>query len=114
MNVEDLETRIKEEKASLVKLEQVYEKEEDESKISKLEYQISRKEESIDKLIDRQQKLIEREVEDEAKEDPKDKNAEEEDTDVCPACGGDLIQVGDEKGIPIFECTKCRELYLDE
>ena len=115
MNVEELEQKIKEKKAKLVRMEEAYEKEEDEGKINKLEYSISRIEENIETLIDRQQKLLDREAEDEAKEKPKDKNAEEEDLDVCEACGGDLVQVGeDEKGVAIFECTKCRELYLDE
>lgn len=114
MNVEEIEVRIKEKKAKLVKLEEAYEKEEDEGKINKLQYSISRIEENIETLIDRQQKLLEREAEDEAKEDPKDKDAEEEDTDVCESCGGDLVQVDeDENGTAIFECVKCKELYLD-
>lgn len=115
MNVNELEEKIKEEKAKLVKLYEKYEKEEDEKKAQKLEFQVSRQDEIIDKLIERQQKLLEREAEDEAKEKPKDKDAEEEDDDVCEACGGDLMQVGeDENGVAIFECEKCKELYLDK
>ena len=115
MNVEELEKKISEEKAKLVKMEEAYEKEEDEAKISKLEYSISRKEESIDKLIERQQVLLDREVKDEEKPEAKDKNVEEEDTDVCESCGGDLVLIGkDEEGIDIYECEQCKELYLDK
>lgn len=115
MNVEEIEVKIKEEKAALVKLEEVYEKEEDGDKINKLQYSISRKEENIDKLIERQQSLLDREKEDEEKETPKDKDAEEEDEDVCPSCGADLNQIGeDENGVAIFECPICHELFLDE
>lgn len=113
MNVDELEAKIKEEKAALVKLEQAYEKEEDESKITKLEFSMMRKEENIDKLIDRQQKLLEKEEGDAQKDDPKDKNAEEEDLDVCESCGGNLVQVGEDNGVAIFECENCKELYLD-
>lgn len=114
MNVEELEVKIKDEKANLVKLEAAYEKEEDEKKTSKLEYSISRKEDAIDALIDRQQHLIERETEDEEKQNPKDKDAEEEDEDVCPECGGDLQEVGEENGVAVFECVRCHELFLDK
>lgn len=113
MDVKELEVEIVKEKAVLLKLEEAYEKEEDGNKASKLEYQISRKEEQIDKLIDRQQKLLDREAEDEEKENAKDKDAEEEDTDVCESCGGDLMQVGTSDEGDIFECVKCKELYLD-
>ena len=112
MNVDELEQKIKEEKDALVKLEVLYEAEADEGKSQKLEYKISRKEEGIDKLEERQQVLLDRE----AKEDTKDKNAEEEDTDVCPECGGNLVYVGkDNEGITdVFECEQCKELFLDE
>ena len=114
MNVEEIEVKIKEEKANLAKLEQNYEKEEDESKITKLEFSMMRKEEAIEKLIDRQQKLLEREERDAEKDNGKDKNAEE-DEDICPECGGNLMQVGeDSDDIAIFECEKCGELFLDE
>ena len=114
MNVEELEKKISEEKAKLVKLEEAYEKEEDQNKVSKLEYSISRKEENIDKLIERQEVLLDRENKDEEKEKPKDKDAEEEDEDVCPECGGDLQLIGtDEEGIDVYACEHCKELYLD-
>ena len=115
MNVEELEVEIKKEKDGLVKLEAAYEKEEDEGKSQKLEYKISRKEETIDKLIDRQQALLDREAKDEEKEKPKDKNVEEEDKDVCEECGSDLQLIGeDENGVEIFECVSCGELYLNQ
>ena len=107
MNVEGLEKRITEEKAALVKLEEAYEEEEDETKIFKLESKLKRKDEAINKLIDRQQDLLDKEDED------KDENAEE-DEDVCPLCGGNLNQVGEENGAAIFECVECHELFLDE
>lgn len=113
MDVQELEDRIKEEKAKLAGLEERYEKEEDEHKASKLEYAISRKDELIDGLIDRQQKLLDREQEDEEKEKPKDKNAEEEDEDVCSECGGDLVFVEHSDEGDIFECEKCKELFLE-
>ena len=115
MNVEEIESEIKKEKEGLVKLEAAYEKEEDGAKAQKLEYKISRKEETIDKLIDRQQALLDREIKDEDKKDPKDKNAEEEDLDVCSECGGDLVMIDkDENGVDIYECEQCHELFLDE
>ena len=116
MNVNELEIEIKKEKDALAKLEGLYEAEQDGNKQQKLEYKISRKEESIDKLTDRQQALLDKEAKDEEKEDPKDKNAEEdEDMDVCAECGSDLQLVGaDENGVDIYECEKCHELYLDE
>ena len=107
--IEELEEKIAEAKAKLVKLEEAYEKEEDDSKIMKLEYAIGRKDEQISKLIDRQQNLLDREVEDE------DKIVEEEDEGVCPECGGGLILVGkDDSGIDVYECELCHELFLDE
>lgn len=114
MNVDEIEVVIKEKKAKLAKLEEAYEKEEDEGKINKLEYSMSRIEENIESLVDRQQNLLDREVKDAEKENPKDKNAEEEDEDVCKTCGGDLQQIDEENGVAIFECIKCHELFLDE
>ena len=113
MNVEELEVEIKKQKAELAVLEKTYNSEEDESKYQKLEYKISRKEETIDKLIDRQDALLDKEVKDETKDNPKDKNAEEEDTDVCESCGGDLIYVETTDEGDIWECEKCHELYLE-
>lgn len=114
MNVNELEAKIKEEKVNLGKLEQDYEKEEEEAKSSKLEFLLVRKEEVINKLIDRQQKLIEREAEEAEKDNGKDKNAEEEDEDLCPECGGDLLEVGEDNGVVVFECVNCHELFLDK
>lgn len=115
MNVDELEAEIKKEKDALVKLEVSYEAEQDEGKSQKLEYKISRKEETIDKLIERQQVLLDREAKDEEKDEPKDKDKEEEDKDVCESCGGDLVLIGqDENGVDVYECEKCKELYVDE
>lgn len=114
MNVKELEDKIVEEKLNLAKLDAAYEKEEDEAKLTKLEFSLVRKEEVINKLIERQQKLLEREERDAEKVNGKDKDAEEDD-DVCPACGGDLMQVSeDPDGVAIFECVRCKELYLDK
>lgn len=115
MNVEELEEKIKVEKAKLAVLYESYEKEEDEKKAQKLEFQVSRQDEIIDKLIERQQTLLDKETKDAVKEDPKDKNAEEEeDLDVCENCGGDLVMVGvDDNNVPVYECVKCGELFLD-
>ena len=115
MNVEEIEVEIKKEKEVLEKLEIRFEKEEDENKTDKLSFQISRKEEAINKLIDRQQALLDKEAKEGAKDDGKDKNVEEEDLDVCSECGSDLQLVGtDENGVDVYECEKCGELYLDE
>lgn len=115
MNVDELEVEIKKEKEALGKLEGLYEKEEDGNKQQKLEYKISRKEETIDKLIDRQQILLDKEAKDAERDNAKDKNKEEEeDHDVCEECGSDLQLVGtDENGVDIYECVSCGELYLD-
>lgn len=113
MNVEELEEEIKKEKKALLALEKTYEAEEDEKKCVKLEYKISRKEETIDKLIERQSTLLDKEAADSAKEDPKDKNEEEEDADVCDSCGGDLVYVDTTDEGDVYECEKCGGLYLD-
>ena len=109
MNVQELEDKIKEEKAKLALLEDKYASVEDERKASKLEYSISRKDEVIERLIERQQVLLNREGEDEEKEDPKDKDAEEEDI-VCLECGSDLLDLGE----GIYYCENCGEYYEDE
>lgn len=118
MNVEELEVKIKEGREALVKLEDTYEKEEDANKLMKLEYRISRKEEQINRHIDRQNELLDKEALDGMNDN--DKNAEEKedkkDEDLCPECGGDLVLVGkDGTGeTDIYECEKCKELFLDE
>ena len=109
MDVNDLETKISEEKAKLVILEEAYEKEVEESKYRKIEYKIDRKEEVINNLIDRQQILLDREAEN-AERNAKDANAEEEDAEVCLECGGDLVEI--EEGL--YECEKCKELYEED
>lgn len=117
MNVEELEEKIKKEKVNLATLEETYERETDEGKQAKLEFSISRKEESINRLIDRQDVLLDKETKENEKKNGKDKNTEEkEDEDVCGSCGGDLILAGkDDKGeVDIYECEQCGELYLDE
>ena len=117
MNVKELEDRIKEEKAKLVVLEEAYDKETEEAKYQKIEFKIARKEEVIDRLIDRQQVLLDKEQTD-VEKDGKDKDVEEkeEDKDVCPECGSNLVLVGkDDTGeVDIYECEKCGELFLDE
>ena len=115
---------MKKEKTDLATLEESYERETDENKQTKLEYKISRKEESINRLVDRQNVLLDRENKEGAKDNGKDKNEEEEeeeeeerkDEDVCETCGADLEFVGkDEKsGKDIFRCVECEELYIDE
>ena len=116
LNVEEIEVEIKKEKDALVKLEEEFENEEEDAALYKLKYKITQRNKVVDKLTDRQQALLDREAKDAEKKDPKDKNKEEEDTDVCPECGGDLILVGkDDSGITdVYECEQCRELYLDE
>ena len=113
MNVNELEVEIKKQKDALAKLEDSYEAEQDENKIAKLEFKMCAKEEAINKLIERQQKLLDKEAEEGAKDNGKDKNAEE-DTDVCSECGGDLVLIGkDENGVDVYECEQCKELFLD-
>jgi uncharacterized protein with PIN domain len=118
MNVDELEDKIKKEKTDLATLEESYERETDENKQTKLEYKISRKEESINRLIDRQNVLLDRESNEGAKDNGKDKDEEEDkkEGDVCSECGGDLIFVTkDEKsGKDIYRCEQCEELYIDE
>lgn len=118
MNVEELNGKIKEAKTALSELEEKYEKEENETKQTKLEFSISRKEEQLNRLIDRQDILLDREGKEGEKDNGKDKYAEEDKKDEyeCPECGGDLIFVGkDDKGeVDIYQCEKCGELFLDE
>jgi Zn-finger nucleic acid-binding protein len=114
MNVDELEVEIKKGKEALISLEALYEKEEDEKKVQKLEFKMCAKEEAVNKLIERQQKLLDKEALEAEKDAGKDKNEEEEDLDVCPECGADLVLVGkDDNGVDIYECEKCKELYLD-
>ena len=114
-NVNELEAKIKVEKTKLATLEESYEKETDEAKQVKLEYQIARKDESVNRLIDRQNALLDKE-ETAGKEDKDEDKEEKEDEEVCSECGGDLIFVGkDEKTQKdIYECELCGSLYLDE
>ena len=117
MNVEELEEKIMKEKTNLATLEESYERETDGNKQAKLEFKISRMEEAINRLIDRQDVLLNKENKEGEKDNSKDKNADEkEKEDVCPECGGDLVLVGkDDKGeADIYQCEKCGELYLDE
>ena len=118
MNVDELEEKIKKEKTNLATLEEVYEKETDETKATKLEYRISRKDEEIEKLIERQNSLLDKEAKDGENDNSKDKDKEEEEEEdkyVCEECGGDLVVVSkDDKDMDILECEVCGELYLDE
>jgi len=109
MNVDELEAKIKEEKGKLAVLEDRYASEEDERKASKLEYSISRKDEVIERLVGRQQALLDREIKDGEKDNPKDKDVEEEDI-VCLECGSDLLEVED----GVYFCEKCQEYYTEE
>ena len=115
MNVNELEVEIKKQKDALAKLEDSYEAEQDEGKQQKLEWRMNQKEDAVNVLIERQQKLLDKEAKDEEKDEPKDKNVEEEDLDVCSECGGDLVLIGkDENGVDVYECEQCKELFLDE
>lgn len=105
MDYEELEARIKEEKTRLATLEEMYDHEEDENRASKLEYRISRQDEKLNRLIDRQDAIADKEEEDEQEDEPKDKNMD--DDSVCPVCGSDLYDEGD----GIFVCEKCNEFY---
>ncbi|MCK4307393.1 hypothetical protein KAW50_04100 [candidate division WOR-3 bacterium] len=115
MNVEEIEIEIKKQKDALAKLEDSYEAEQDESKQQKLEWRMNQKEDAVNVLIERQQKLLDKEAEEAEKDNGKDKNVEEEDLDVCSECGGDLVLIGkDENGVDVYECEQCKELFLDE
>ena len=115
LNVEELEEKIKVEKEALVKLEAKYEAEPDAAINVKTEFKISRKEDTIDRLVDRQNVLLDREAANGIED--KDKNAEEkEEGESCPECGGRLIFIGkDDKGeVDVYQCEQCEELFLDE
>lgn len=106
MNYEEMEAKIKEEKAKLAILEDAYEKETEEVKYQKIEYTIDRKQEAINRLIDRQDALIDKENKEEANNGKdKDKDDEEDET-VCPTCGSDLYEDGD-----FLYCEKCNEYF---
>ena len=111
MDVNELEVEIKNVKAKVAELENRYAAEDNEQKANKLEYAISRQDDVLDKLIDRQQVLLDKEEKQAINPDNgNDKNAEEEDEDVCPVCGSDLYE--DEEGI--LYCHKCKEWYEKE
>lgn len=106
MNFDELESKIKEEKAKLAILEDAYEKEAEEVKYQKIEYSIDRKQEAINRLIDRQDSLVDKENKKEAK-NGKDKEKDDEvDDTICPVCGSDLYEDGD-----LLFCEKCEEWY---
>ena len=106
MNYEELEAKIKIEKTKLATLEEMYENEPDENKQTKLEYRISRQDESLNRLIDRQDSLVDKENKEEAN-NGKDKNKDDEEDDtVCPICGSDLYEDGD-----FLYCEKCDEFF---
>ena len=106
MKYEELEAKIKVEKAKLATLEEMYENEPDENKQTKLEYRISRMDEAVNRLIDRQDALVDKENKEEANNGKdKDKDDEEDDT-VCPTCGSDLYEDGD-----FLFCDKCDEFF---
>jgi methyl coenzyme M reductase alpha subunit len=90
-------------------LERKYENEPDEKKSEVIWRRAERTEARLDKLIDKADAMREKE---EVKEKPKEETKEdledsEEDEDVCPDCGGDLIE--EEDGM-LF-CEKCHEYY---
>jgi uncharacterized protein YbaR (Trm112 family) len=86
-------------------LERKYENEEDEKKSEVIWKRAERTEARLDKLIDKADILREKE---EAKEETKeDLEDSEEDEDVCPDCGGDLIEEEDGG----LYCDACKEWY---
>ena len=99
---EELEVKIKFEKTKLATLEEMYENEPNENKQTKLEYRISRQDESLNRLIERQDALLDKEN----KKEAKDEDKEVEDDTVCPICGSDLYEDGD-----FLYCEKCEEYY---
>ena len=108
--LEEILDEIKNMDETLRDLEKRYEAEEDERKGEVIWKRAERTQARLDKLIDKADALREKE---EAKppEDVKDKEEaseeEEVDEEVCPDCGGDLIE---EEDGTLF-CESCREYY---
>ena len=64
----------------------------------------------IQDLLDRLTKIELWKEESKGKKPPKDPAPKEDDEDVCPKCGGDLLFVED----GIVFCPKCKAYYEEE
>jgi DNA repair exonuclease SbcCD ATPase subunit len=114
--LEELLEEIKKMDELLQDLERRYEEEPDEKKSEVIWRRVERTEARLDKLIDKadvmREKGAEREERKAKKEfikDKEDKQEEdsEDDEDVCPDCGGDLIEEEDGG----LYCESCHEYY---
>ena len=101
---EELEAEAKGILAQIATLESDFEKEEDESKLIRLDSRIERLDARKEKLYDRMDKISDAEA---AEGDKEEKVKEDVDDTVCPECGSDLIE--EEDGV--LYCEKCGEYY---
>lgn len=114
MNLEETIAAIAEEESRVMSLERQYESEEDGHKAELLWRKMERAQSRLDKLIDeadalRAKKDKEKEeigmhVEDPSRDKP------DEDEDVCPECGSDLLELED----GVLYCEECKEYYERE
>ena len=104
---EELEKEAEEITVNIQKLDNLFEEEEDEVKLAKLESKLDRAEARREKLYERMDGITDKEAKPE--NEGKEVKNETGDTDVCPECGGDLYDEGD----GVLYCEHCKE-YFEE
>ena len=106
---EELEVEAKVLYSEISALDAVWEKETDGQKLAKLESRLERLESRRERILDRMDKITDAEAEEDTDEvkEKEEKEEDEEDEFVCPDCGGDLKEVGDN----LYECLSCSEVY---
>ena len=100
---EELDAEAKVLYSEISALDAIWEKETEEVKLAKLESRLERFESRRERILDRMDKITDAETE----EDKKEVEDKEEDEFVCPDCGGDLEDVGND----LYECVSCGEVY---
>lgn len=104
---EELEVEAKVLYSEISALDAVWEKETDGQKLAKLESRLERLESRRERILDRMDKITDAEAEEDTEKAKEEDDEDEEDDFVCPDCGGDLKEVGDN----LYECVSCKEVY---
>ena len=104
---EELEREAEEITVNIQKLDNLFEEEEDEVKLAKLESKLDRLEARRDRLYERMDGITDKEAKPES--EGKEVKTEVGDEDVCPECGADLY----DEGGGVLYCEHCKE-YFEE